>query len=340
MPKNIFCSTAPKNRSRTPDTRWAKETAASLMSPHFLTVNAEDTVGEAMERLRGFLQQAETIAYVYVNRQDHFHGVVSFRDLTLAGSQERIEDITNVDIASVEPDTDQEEAARLLSAHRLVALPVLKDGRMLGIVTVDDVSDVMEQEGTEDAEKQGASAPLDVPYLEASPWRLWRKRILWILVLFVAESYTGTVLQAFEDQLESVVALAFFVPLLIGTGGNTGTQITTTLVRAMAVGEVTMRDLGKVLRKEISTGVLIGLCMAIAGIIRAWILGVGFEISLVVSLTVAAIVIWSAIVSSILPMLLQKFKKDPAVVSGPFITTLVDGTGLIIYFEIAKLILF
>ncbi len=320
--------------------QWPAESAASRMTPRFLTVEATSSVGDAMHRLRDFLEQAETIAYVYVTEQGKFHGVVSFRDLALAESEMSVAELTNTDFVSVDPYADQEEAAQLLSSYRLVAIPVVENGTVIGIITVDDVADIIEEEGTEDAEKQGASTPLGVPYLKATPWMLWRKRILWILVLFVAESYTGTVLRAFEDQLESVIALAFFIPLLIGTGGNTGTQITTTLVRAMAVGEVTMKDIWRVLRKEISTGVLIGACMAAAGIIRASILGVGFEISLVVALTVAAIVIWSSIVASILPMVLQKFKKDPAVISGPFITTLVDGTGLIIYFEIAKLILF
>lgn len=319
---------------------WPAESAASRMTPLFLTVEAGATVAEAMQEIRGFLSKVETIAYVYVTDKRKFLGVISFRELALAADHEIIDGLTNKDFVSIDPLADQEEAARLLNQYRLIALPVVQDEEIIGIITVDDVADIIEEESTEDAAKQGASNPLEVPYLKASPWLLWRKRIMWILVLFVAESYTGTVLRAFEDQLEEVIALAFFVPLLIGTGGNTGTQITTTLVRAMAVGEVTMRDVGRVLKKEISTGVLIGLCMAIAGIIRAWILGVGFEIALVVAITVAAIVIWSSIVASILPLALQQFKRDPAVVSGPFITTLVDGTGLIIYFEIAKLILF
>lgn len=320
--------------------RWPAESAASRMNPRFLTIESDTTAGEAMHKLREFLGRAETIAYVYITEQSRFHGVISFRDLALADPGTAVSELANTETVEIDPLADQEEAAQLLNTYRLVALPVVQDDVVIGIITVDDVADILKEEGTEDAEKQGASTPLGVPYLKASPWLLWRKRIVWILVLFVAESYTGTVLRAFEDQLEAVISLAFFIPLLIGTGGNTGTQITTTLVRAMAVGEVSMRDLGKVLRKEISTGFLIGACMAVAGIARAWILGVGPEVAIVVAVTVAAIVIWSSIVASILPMVLQKFKKDPAVVSGPFITTLVDGTGLIIYFEIAKLVLF
>jgi magnesium transporter len=164
---------------------------------------------------------------------------------------------------------------------------------------------------------------------------LWRKRIIWLLVLFVAEAYTGTVLRAFEDEMEAVVALAFFIPLLIGTGGNTGTQITTTLVRAMGTGQVRFRDLPAVVAKEMSTGALIAVAMAIAAMIRAFTLGVGPQIALTVTLTVAAIVVWSALVSSILPLVLKQIRIDPAVVSAPMIATIVDGTGLMIYFVVA-----
>lgn len=168
---------------------------------------------------------------------------------------------------------------------------------------------------------------------------LWRKRIVWLLVLFAAEAYTGTVLRAFEDEMEAVVALAFFIPLLIGTGGNTGTQITTTLVRAMGTGQIRFRDLPAIVSKEMSTGFLIAVAMAAAALIRAWTLGVGPEVTLTVCLTVAAIVLWASLVSSVLPLVLRKLRVDPAVVSAPMIATVVDGTGLMIYFWIAHLTL-
>jgi magnesium transporter len=217
-----------------------------------------------------------------------------------------------------------------------LALPIVDDqGEVLGVLTAEAADDILIEEATEDAERQGGSEPLDVPYVRASPAHLWRKRIVWLLVLFVAEAYTGTVLKAFEDELEAAVSLAFFIPLLIGTGGNTGTQITTSLIRAMATGQFHIRDLPRVLFNELSTGVLVAFTMAGAGIMRAWTLGVGKEIAITVSLTLFAIVLWTALVASLLPPLLQKLKVDPAVVSAPMITTLVDGTGLIIYFLIA-----
>ncbi|MBS1694648.1 MAG: magnesium transporter [Actinobacteria bacterium] len=324
---------------------WPEDSAAAHMVPETLTVAPTMTAAEAVTAVRtlaGELRSdSRTGAYVYVVGGDrHLLGVVAFRNLVLADADQVVADLMDDDVVTVAPLTDQEQAAQILSDHRLLALPVVDgDGRLLGILTEDDAADIAEEEATEDAERQGGSEPLDVPYLRASPWLLWRKRIVWLLVLFVAEAYTGTVLRAFEDELEAVVALAFFIPLLIGTGGNTGTQITTTLVRAMATGQVRFRDLPAILGKELSTGAMIALAMAAAAVIRAWTLGVGPEVTLTVSLSVAAIVMWASFVSSILPLVLKKIGVDPAVVSAPMIATIVDGTGLIIYFMIAKLTL-
>ena len=260
-----------------------------------------------------------------------------FRSLVIAQADRAVADLIDGGIVTVEPLTEAEDAAQL--CHESASW---RSSRSSTVTTGSSASSPRtrhwtssQEETTEDAEKQGGSTPLEVPYLRASPWLLWRKRIVWLLVLFVAEAYTGTVLRAFEDEMEAVVALAFFIPLLIGTGGNTGTQITTTLVRAMGTGQVRLRDLPAVVAKEMSTGLLIALAMAIAAMIRAWTLGVGPQITLTVALTVAAIVLWSAFVASILPLVLKKLRIDPAVVSAPMIATIVDGTGLMIYFMIA-----
>ncbi len=244
------------------------------------------------------------------------------------------------DLIVVSPLTDKELAAQTLMTHNLMAVPVVDgENRLLGIIAEDEALDITQEEATEDAERQGGSAPLEVPYLRASPWLLWRKRVVWLLVLFVAEAYTGSVLRAFSDEMEAVIALAFFIPLLIGTGGNTGTQIATTLVRAMATGQVRFRNVPAVLVKELSTGALVGFTMAVAAVIRAWTLNVGPQVTVTVAVTVAAIVVWSSLVAAILPPLLKKLRIDPAIVSGPLIATIVDGTGLIIYFMIAHLTL-
>lgn len=324
---------------------WPADSVAAHMVPEALTVRPEMTVAQAVAVLRADAASSRldsrTGAYVYVTDDaERLIGVVAFRDLVLADPEVAVATLTDEDLVWVSPLTDAEQAAQLLMDHNLVAVPVVDDGRhLLGILTENTAGDIAEEEATEDAERQGGSEPLEVPYLRASPWLLWRKRIVWLLLLFVAEAYTGTVLRAFEEEMEAVVALAFFIPLLIGTGGNTGTQITTTLVRALATAQVRLRDVPAVLVKELSTGMLIALTMALAAVIRAWTLGVGPEVTLTVSLTVGAIVLWASFVASILPPVIKKLRIDPALVSAPLIATIVDGTGLIIYFWIAHLTL-
>jgi magnesium transporter len=324
---------------------WPADSVAAHMLPEALTVGPDITAARAIDEIRNRVSargdDPHPGSYLYVCGPDqHLIGLVRFRSLVLAPTDQMVTHLMEGDAVTVSPLTDAEEAANLLTDRRVRELPVVDgDGRLLGILTEDEAAGILEEEATEDAERQGGSAPLEVPYLRASPWLLWRKRIVWLLVLFVAEAYTGTVLRAFEDEMEAVVALAFFIPLLIGTGGNTGTQITTTLVRALGTGQVRLRDLPAILTKEMSTGALIAIAMAAAAMIRAWTLGVGPQITLTVSLTVAAIVLWSAFVASILPPVLKKVRIDPAVVSAPMIATIVDGTGLMIYFWVAHLTL-
>ncbi|WP_263117934.1 magnesium transporter [Cellulomonas sp. RIT-PI-Y] len=320
---------------------WPEDSAAAQMNPEVVTVLPTQSVREAVDAIQG-QSPAEGTTEVYVTTPDDaglpiLRGVVSFRDLVLAPADGVVADLMRDDPVCVEATADQERAARLLGEHRLSALPVVDDGRLIGVLSPDDIADIMQEETTEDAARQGGSEPLEVPYLRASPWLLWRKRVVWMLALFLAEMYTGSVLRAFEDELATVVALTFFVPLLIGTGGNAGTQITTTLIRAMATGEVRLRDVGRVLRKELTTGTMIAVTMAAMALIRAWTLGVGVEVGVTVAVSAAAIVLWASLIASVLPLVLRKIGIDPAVVSGPMIATIVDGTGLMIYFTVARL---
>lgn len=319
---------------------WPEDSAGAAMNADVVTIRPTEDVQQAVRTIQA-QSSAEETAEVYVTAGDvgagTLHGVVSFRDLVLAPADVLVADLMRDDLVTVGPTADQEEAARLLTGHRLAALPVVDDGVLIGVLTPNDVADIVEEEATEDAARQGGSQPLDVPYLKASPWLLWRKRVVWMLVLFIAEMYTGSVMRAFEDELDTVVALSFFIPLLIGTGGNAGTQITTTLIRAMATGQVRLRDMGRVLLKEVSTGTMLAVTMATAALLRAFTLGVGIEVGLTVAVSAAAIVIWSSLIASILPLLLRRIGIDPAVVSGPMIATIVDGTGLIIYFQVARL---
>ncbi|MGL5812527.1 MAG: magnesium transporter [Aeromonas sp.] len=319
---------------------WPSESVGANMRHEFLSIHEGETVDNAKQLIHDAWDKGQLFQQLYVvNGDQRLLGSLSLKSLLIADPLRPVSELMDREAVRINARADQELAARLLIDRDISTLPVEEQGRLVGVFHVDDAADILELESTEDAELQGGSSPLDIPYLQATPWQLWRKRVGWLLILFVAEAYTGTVLRAFEEQLEAAIALAFFIPLLIGTGGNSGTQITTTIVRAMAVGEVSMKNLGTVLKKELSTGLLISVAIALAAWVRAWSLGVGPEIGMVVTLTIIAIVLWSATVASVIPMVLRRFKIDPAVVSAPFISTLVDGTGLIIYFEIAKLLL-
>ncbi|MGS3183873.1 magnesium transporter [Aeromonas taiwanensis] len=319
---------------------WPGESVGANMRHEYLSVTEGATVESARQLIHGAWDQARLFGHLYVvDDEGRLLGHVSLKSLLIADPRQGVGELMDRETVRINARADQELAARLLIDRDLSILPVEDQGLLVGVFHVDDAADILELESTEDAELQGGSSPLDTPYLQATSWQLWRKRVGWLLILFVAEAYTGTVLRAFEEQLEAAIALAFFIPLLIGTGGNSGTQITTTIVRAMAVGEVSLKNLGTVLKKELSTGLLISAAIALAAWVRAWSLGVGPEIGMVVTLTIVAIVLWSATVASVIPMVLRRLRIDPAVVSAPFIATLVDGTGLIIYFEIAKLIL-
>lgn len=325
--------------------RCPPRSVSAHILPDVFAVTDTMTAMEAESAVRSqntdMRDRARADAYIYVtDTGGRLTGLLEFQDLVLAEPNQTVSALMSGEPFSVGPLVDAEDAARALIDRELAALPVVDDERrVLGVLTVDVAADIMRRQATEDAERQGGSEPLEVPYLRASPVHLWRKRIVWLLVLFLAEAYTGTVLRAFQDEMEAVVALAFFIPLLIGTGGNTGTQITTTLVRALATDQVRMRDLPHILSKELSTGFLIAATMALAALIRAWTLGVGMEVTITVCLTVAAIVLWSSLVASILPPTLKKLRLDPAVVSAPMIATIVDGTGLMIYFTIAHLVM-
>jgi magnesium transporter len=239
----------------------------------------------------------------------------------------------------VRAEADQETAARLLVDHNLLALPVVdEDDRLVGIITQDDVADILEEEATEDIERLGGSQPLDTPYRLAGVGLLLRRRIGWLLFLFVAGLMTSQVLDVFNEQLERDDALKLFIPLIIGIGGNVGSQTVTTLVRAIGVGEVDLRDVGWVLAKEMSVGLLAGLIMGVAGFLRAG-LGEGVALGIIVGGTIVCVTIWSATVAAVLPLVLRRLRVDPAVVSAPLITTLVDATGLLIYLSIAGFVL-
>lgn len=320
---------------------YPENTAGGLMTVEYISVRSRMTVEQVLQHIRKVGRDAETIAYIYVvDSAGRLVGVVSVRELLLSDPQTVIANIMGTQVVAVPASMHQEEVAQVVAQYDLVAIPVTDDQRRLaGIITVDDLVDVIHDEATEDFHKLGGSEPLTETYFQTPVLTLVRKRIGWILVLFLAEAYTGTVLRHFESVLAEVVALTFFIPLLIGTGGNTGSQVVTTLVRGLAVGEVQYRDMGRVLLREISAGLMIGLVMAAATYVRAYSLGVGPELGGVVGTTALFIVVWASAVAAVLPLILHRLRIDPANVSGPFITTFVDGTGLFMYFTIARMML-
>ncbi|HLE77568.1 MAG TPA: magnesium transporter [bacterium] len=321
---------------------YPEGSAGHLMTPKYVAVSPDMTAEEALVALRHVAEEAESVYYVYVKdpETNRLLAVLPLYNLFFAKPQTPVRDIMNRDVAKVRADAPQEEAARLLNQYHFIALPVVDDAdRLLGIITADDAAAVLREEATEDIERLGGSQPLDEPYLTASPFTLARKRIGWLLLLFVAQAYTGTVMRHFQNDLQQVVALAFFIPLLIGTGGNTGSQTVTTVIRAMALGELRFRDAFRVWLKELGTAFILATAMALATLVRAWTLNVTTAIGLTVALAASAIVLWAATVAALLPLVLRRLRVDPAVVSAPLISTLVDGTGLIIYFEIARRVL-
>lgn len=320
---------------------YPDESAGGRMVPPPVVLHQDMTAEEAIAHLRAVAPSSETTYYLFVvDEENRLVGVVSLRQLIVASPYRRIRDIMDSHVISVPAQADQEEAARLMARYGLLALPVVDDqGRLLGMITHDDLVGVLEQEATEDIYRLSASEPLDMPYVDTPILKMFRKRVGWLLLLFVTETLTGTVLRHFEEELSEAIALAFFVPLLIGTGGNVGGQVSSAVIRALALGEVHFHDIAMVVWREIRTSLLLGLVMGIAGFLRAITWQSPFLLSLTVGTTLCAIVMWAAFIGAILPLIAHRLRIDPAVVSGPAMTTLVDATGLVIYFLIARVIM-
>ena len=310
---------------------------AQYMRTDFITLPDHLSVNGAREYFVSQLTTDDIPGQVFVVAGKALRGVLSIKRLLQEKDTSlNINHLTDSCLFHVKPDDERAQVVAELAEREVDLVAVVERGELVGCLMEKEIAHLQEDDVTEDVQLQGATLPLEKPYMEISPWTLWKKRSVWLLLLFVAEAYTSSVLQHFEEALESAIALAFFIPLLIGTGGNSGTQITSTLVRSMALGEVRLRDMGRVIRKEVSTSLLIALTLGLAGCLRAWMMGIGMEITLIVSLTLVCITLWSAVVSSVIPMVLKRIGIDPAVVSAPFIATLIDGTGLIIYFKIAQ----
>lgn len=317
--------------------------AGRLMTDKFVRVRPEMSAADAIAFLRLIDPEIESFTDLYVlNPVQQLLGVVSLRAVITAPHERLMSEIMNPHIVTVPPETDQEQVARLVARYDVLALPVVGDGRMLGIVTVDDVIDVLVSEGTEDVMRFAGiegGPELDQPYFTVPILRVVRKRIVWLLLLFLAGTLTSSVLSIFEGELERLVVLSVFIPLLIGTGGNTGAQTVSTVIRGLALGEIRSRDTPRVILRELFSGLLLGALLGCVAFVWTLLGGYPIELAAVIALTILAICLWANIIGSLVPMVAQKFGIDPAVVSAPLITTLVDATGLAIYLLIAKALL-
>jgi magnesium transporter len=329
---------------------YAEDEAGGLMNPRYSRLRADMTVDEAISYLRRDARTREkTVYYVFVvDAEEHLLGVVSFRDLLVASGEKLIRDVMRKEVISAPEDLDQEALSKLFMRHHLLMIPVVDaEGRIKGVVNLDDIVAVVQEEATEDIQKLGGVETLDAPYLQIPLLRMIRKRAGWLAALFLGEMLTATAMGQFEAEIARAVVLALFVPLIISSGGNSGSQATTLVIRAMALGEVRLRDWFRVIRREIATGLGLGLILASIGLARIVLWQLLFDsygehylmVALTVALSLVGVVLWGSVAGSILPFILRGLGFDPASASAPFVATLVDVTGLVIYFTVAAIVL-
>ena len=340
-----------------PDTRksineilkYPEDSAGSLMTTEFVDLKRDMTVEDALKRIRRTGTDKETINVCYVvDPARKLLGVVSLRTVLLSDEDDIIEDIMDPNVISVGTLEDKEDVAQTFSKYDFIALPVVdKENRLVGIITVDDAIDVMEAEATEDFEKMAAMLPSDKPYLKTGVLETWKARIPWLLVLMLSATFTGIILNHYETALAACLVLNSFIPMLTGTGGNSGTQASVAVIRALSLGEVEFSDLGCVIWKELRVALLCGTCLGGANFVKMLLVdrlllhnaAVTVSVALVVCLTLVFVVFFAKLVGCTLPILAEKAGLDPAVMASPFISTIVDAISLIIYFSFASLLL-
>ena len=329
--------------------RYPENSAGSMMTTEYVSLRPEMTVEESILRIRRQGVDKETIYTCYVTKNRTLIGIITVKDLLLAEDDEmRVKDMMETNLISVSTHTDQEEVAKMFSKYDFLALPVVDlENRMVGIVTVDDAIDVLEDEATEDMEKMGGILPSEKTYIRSSAWELFKNRIPWLLLLMVSATFTGMIITAFEDALAVQVALTAFIPMLMGTGGNSGSQSSVTIIRALSLDELKLGDLPRVVWKEIRTAVLCGLALAVICYLKIWLVdglllgnaNITPTVNLVVCLALFVTVLAAKVVGAALPMAAKALKLDPAVMASPFITSIVDAISLLVYFLFAKALL-
>lgn len=347
MPANvvsrILAQADPDTRKMINDIlKYPDDSAGSVMTTEFVELRANMTAAEAIQHIRRVAVDKETINTCYVaDGSHHLQGVLSIGALILAGRDTLCQTIMNPNVISVQTLEDQETVARMLSKYNFGALPVVDgDGRLVGIVTVDDAMDIMEAEATEDIEKMAAITPSDRPYLATGPLTIWRQRIPWLLLLMISATFTGLIITQFEDALASCAVLIAYIPMLMDTGGNSGSQASVTIIRGLSLQELEFRDLLRVIWKEFRVSLLCGATLAACNFVKLLLLDrVGILVAAVVCMTLLLTIVAAKLVGCSLPMLAKKLGFDPAVMASPFITTIVDVLSLLIYFQLSAMIL-
>ncbi|HEU4740811.1 MAG TPA: magnesium transporter [Meiothermus sp.] len=319
---------------------YEEDEAGGLMTPEYIALRDSMTVDEVFRFLRRAAPDAEQVYYLYVvDAADRLEGVVSLRDLIVADPKTRVREIMNPDVVRVRTDTDQEEVARLMADYNFTVLPVVDEAGVLsGIITIDDVVDVIQEEATEDIYRLGAVESPELVYSRSGVWDLWSARVRWLVILIVGAMFSSTILEGFQNTLQAITALTFYITILLGAGGNTGNQSSTLIVRALATGDIRGRDWWRILLKELSVGALLGITLAALLSIKILIDGHG-DILLVVAASLAVLMTVTNILGALLPIGIKKIGLDPALISNPLIATLSDITGLLIYLSMARWLL-
>ncbi len=329
---------------------YAEDEAGGLMNPRFARARPEMTVEEAIRYVRRQAQdKLETIYYTYVlDHEQRLLGVVSFRELLLAPGDKLVREVMHEDVITVREEMDQEAVARIIAQHDILAVPVVdSERRVKGIVTVDDVVDVVETEATEDIQKMGGTVALDAPYLQTSVREMIKKRAGWLMVLLVGQMFTISALQLYQEQFATAIVLVTFLPMIISSGGNSGSQATTLIIRAMALGQVRLRDWVRILRRELASGLFLGALLAVLGLARIvvgeWLAheyGTFYlDLGLAVATSLVAVVMLGTLTGALLPLVLRALRFDPASASAPMVATLLDLSGVLIYFNVARFVL-
>ena len=324
---------------------YPEDSAGSIMTLEYIGLHPSMTIGDSLKKIKSMGEESVTVNICYVIEKHKLLGTISAMDLLTCDDDEKITDVMDDNLITVNTLTDKEEVAQLFDKYDVLTIPVLdKENCMVGIVTVDDAIDVIQEEAEEDFQKMAAIAPTDKPYLKTSVAELWKNRIPWLILLMLSATFTGMIISSFEDALSRLVILTAYIPMLMGTGGNSGSQASVTVIRGLSLGEVEVKDVFKVFWKEVRVSVLCGVSLAIACFVKIMLIdgallntqGVDSTVALVVALTLCATVICAKIIGCLLPIGAKILKLDPAVMASPFITTIVDAVSLLVYFGIAK----